>query len=93
MEEMATVDQDVLPVYVAKPALLLVQVLVDGLPIFIDGDWLAALGVALFKVILNFKPALPAEALLDFLINEGGPTFGHGEVLLLSMMIVEPKHG
>jgi hypothetical protein len=48
----AGVYDDVIPVDVAKPAVLFVEVFVYGLSVLVYGDWLPPKGISFFEVIL-----------------------------------------
>ncbi len=60
-EPVSGVDQDVVSLYVAVPAIFLVEVLIDRLPVFVDGDRLSPNGVGLFEVVLSAQPFCSAQ--------------------------------
>lgn len=87
----ACVDDEVVSVDIAEPALLLIEVLIDGLAVLVDGDWLAAQGVGLFEVVLAGESIRPAAGHLYLLIDEVDPALHEGH-LLLRAQVVQPRH-
>lgn len=63
----------IVPRDVREPALLLVQVLVDWLPVLVYGYWFASLGVTGLEVVLHLQSRLPADALLDLPVYQARP--------------------
>jgi hypothetical protein len=90
-EFVACVYDDIVPVDVAEPAVLLIQVFVDGLPVFVYGDRLAAKRVGFLEIVLAAESIGPIDGHLNFLIDEGNSAFNELH-FLLRLKIMQSLH-
>lgn len=90
-ETVSGIDKQVIPVDVAEPAILLIQVLINGLSILIDGDWLTADCIRLLEIILTAESIGSTAGHLYFLIDEIDPALHEGD-LLLGGQVVQSLH-
>lgn len=76
---------------VAEPAVLLIQVFIDRLPVLVYWHWLAAKGVGLFKIVLAAKSIGSIYSHLNFLIDEVNPAFNELH-FFLSLKVMQSLH-
>ena len=70
---MSGIDKNVIAMYVAEPAIFLIEVFVYGLTILINGDRFSAKGVCFLEVVFAGEAIGSAHGHLYFLIDEVDP--------------------
>jgi hypothetical protein len=82
------VDQDIVAMYIAEPTVLLVEVLVNRLSVFVNGDGFPAEGVGFLEIILAAKAVCPINCHLYFLVDQVNSAF-YEDYFLFSIGIVQ----
>ena len=90
-EFVACVDDDIVPVDVAEPAILLIQVFINRLAVLVYGGGFAAKCVGFLKIVLAAESIRSIDSHLYFLIDESNPAFNE-LYFLLSLNIMQSLH-
>ena len=87
----AGIDKQVIAVDVAKPAVLLIKVLINRLAVLVNWHWLASQRVGLLKVVLAAEAVGATDGHLHLFIDKVDPA-AHEAHLLLCADVVQPLH-
>ena len=81
-EEISGVNEDILALNVAVPAIFFIQVFINRLTALINGNWFISRGIGLLKVVLAAQTIGPAEGHQNLFIDEVDSAFDEGKLFL-----------